>query len=403
MQPLEIFIGRQPIYDRALDVFAYELLYRSGETDRAGELDGDAATSQVLLNTFTEIGLEHLVGDHLAFINLTRPFIMGENPLPLPEGRIVLEILEDIVVDAQLVDAVRKLSASGYLIALDDFIYHESLRPLVDLADFIKIDVRQLDRHTVRDHVTQLRPHRARLLAEKVETLEEFEYYRDLGFDYFQGYFFCRPKVIRGHRMPSNRLATMRLLSRLQDPQVQVDELESIISQDVSLSYRLLRYINSPFFGLAHNVGTIHQAVVYLGNRTLKTWITLVALAGIDDKPHELMTIALVRGRMCELLAGSLKLRNKETFFVVGLFSALDALLDAPMEEVVRTLPLSDEVVAALLRREGLAGEILQDTLAYERGDWDGVKCRRLDPRTVKTAYLDAVTWADRTVHEITT
>lgn len=396
-----IFLGRQPIYDRALQVYAYELLYRSSEENRAGMPDGDAATSQVILNAFTEIGLETLVGEHLAFINLTRSFILGDNPLPLAQGKVVLEILEDIVVDEALIAAVRQLSQAGYLIALDDFIFHESLRPLIDVADIIKIDVRALTRETVSAHVTELRRSKARLLAEKVETQEEYEYYKDLGFDYFQGYFFSKPKVISRHALPANRLAILRLLGRLHDPAVSTKELDTLISQDVSLSYKLLRYINSAFFALPKKVESLHQAIVYLGNQTIKTWVTLIALSGIDDKPHELMTIALVRGKMCELLAMRLKLPNKESYFITGLFSALDAMMDAPLAQVIENLPLSTEVVAALLGHEGQAGQALHCSLAYERGEWDKIDCSRMDEGVVVQSYLDAVAWADQAMKEL--
>ncbi len=396
-----IFIGRQPIYDRALQVYAYELLYRSGEENSAGLPDGDAATSQVILNAFTEIGIENLVGNHLAFINLTRGFIIGDNPLPLTQGKLVLEVLEDIVVDAALIDAVRKLSQAGYLIALDDFIFHESLRPLIDVADIIKIDVRALTRETVSAHVTELRRSKARLLAEKVETQEEYEYYKDLGFDYFQGYFFSKPKVITRHAIPANRLAILRLLGRLHDPAVSINELNALISQDVSLSYKLLRYINSAFFALPKKVESLHQAIVYLGNQAIKTWVTLIALSGIDDKPHELMTVALVRGKMCELLAERLKLPNKDSYFITGLFSTLDAMMDAPLAQVVENLPLSPEVVAALLRHEGQAGQALHCILAYERGEWDQIDCNRMDDSVIVQSYLDAVAWADQAVKEL--
>ncbi len=397
-----IFIGRQPIYDRALQVYAYELLYRSGEENSAGMPDGDVATSQVILNAFTEIGIENLVGEHLAFINLTRGFILGDNPLPLSQGKVVLEVLEDIVIDEVLINAVRKLSSKGYLIALDDFIFHESLRPLIDIADIIKIDVRALTRATVSAHVTELRRSKARLLAEKIETQDEYEYYKNLGFDYFQGYFFSRPKVITRHTIPSNRLSILRLLGRLHDPDVTIKELHELISQDVSLSYRLLRYINSAFFALPKKLESLHQAIVYLGNKQIKTWVTLIALSGIDDKPSELLTVALVRGKMCELLAERMHLPDKDSYFIVGLFSALDAMMDAPLAQVVENLPLSPVVIAALLNHEGQAGRALHCTLAYEQGEWDRIDCSRAEEGVIAQSYLDAVAWADQAMRELT-
>jgi EAL and modified HD-GYP domain-containing signal transduction protein len=217
----EVFVGRQPIYTRKLDVCAYELLFRSNETNRAQVVNGNQATSQVILNTFMEIGLDTIVGQKRAFINLTRDFLLQEYSAVFPAKRVVLEVLEDVPVDAALIAAVRRLSAQGYTIALDDFVYHERLRPLVEVADIIKVDVLALDRKTLSEHSTLLRQYNVQLLAEKVETQDAFKFCKALGFDYFQGYFFCKPEIIKGHRVPANRLATLQLLARLRDPDVE--------------------------------------------------------------------------------------------------------------------------------------------------------------------------------------
>jgi EAL and modified HD-GYP domain-containing signal transduction protein len=391
---LDVFVGRQPIYDRQLDVFAYELLFRSGEVNQAGVLDGDQATSQVILNTFMEIGLETIVGTKQAFINLTRDFILRDYSDVFPAGRVVMEVLEDVAVDAQLIEAVRGLSTQGYTIALDDFIYHESLHELVAVADIIKVDIMALDRAALQEHVTLLRDYDVKLLAEKVETQDDFKYCKDLGFDFFQGYFFCKPEIIKGQRVPANRLVILQLLAKLQDPEADFQELESIIGRDVSLSYKLLRVINSAFYSLPRKIESLRQALLMLGTKFIASWVSIFILAGIDDKPHELMITAIVRAKMCELLALALRQRNKEAFFTVGLFSALDALMDSPMQEVLASLPLSDEITAALLAHEGLLGDALRCVLAYERGEWDQVTCLDLDRVAITDAYLGAITWA---------
>ena len=223
----DIYIGRQPIYDRKLDVYAYELLFRAASDNSANFTDGDKATSDVIVNTFLEIGLDNIVGNRLAFINLTRAFFVGEHTISLPRDRVVLELLEDIEADEEVINSVKRLSEQGYSIALDDFIYHESLQPLVQLADIVKIDIMAMSRDEIREHVQALRQHPLRLLAEKVETQEEHDYCMELGFDYFQGYFFAQPKVIRGQRLPNNRLAILKLLSRLQDPEITSKQLEA--------------------------------------------------------------------------------------------------------------------------------------------------------------------------------
>ena len=292
----DIFIGRQPIYDRKLGVYAYELLFRSEQSNAAEITDGDKATSDVIVNTFLEIGLNNIVNKRRAFINLTRSFFVNHLTVSLPKDRVVLEVLEDIAADAEVIQGVRHLSEQGYTIALDDFIYHKSLQPLIKLANLIKIDIMSLDKHEVRDHVVALRKHPVKLVAEKIETQQDFDYCMDLGFDYFQGYFFAQPKVIRGRRLPNNRIAILKLLRRLQDPDITPDQLEGMIAQDVAFSYRLLRYVNSAAYALSHNIETVQQAVVMVGLQTIKSWTTLLAMSQVDNKPTELVVTAMVRG-----------------------------------------------------------------------------------------------------------
>lgn len=399
----DVFVGRQPIYDRGLEVVAYELLFRSSEGNQAGVLDGDLATSQVLHNTFVEIGLDTIVGQKLAFVNFTRGFILQDYTTIFPARRVVVEILEDITVDAELITAVRALSAQGYTIALDDFVFRDYLRPLVEIADIIKVDILALDRPTLQENVTQLRQFNVRLLAEKVETRNDFNICCDLGFDYFQGYFLCRPDIVRGQRSPANRLASLRLLAKLQDPETEFDELEEIISRDVSLSYKLLRLINAAIYGLPKKVESIRQALLLLGTKFITSWVSVIALTGVSDKPQELMVTALIRGKMCELLAQAMQSAGKEVYFTIGLFSVLDAMLDTPMPEVLKLLPLAEEVSGALLHHEGLGGQTLHCVLAYERGNWDEVICPGLDRRRIKDAYLQAIAWAAEVSKELTT
>jgi len=390
----EIFIGRQPIYDRKLGVYAYELLFRAADMNTATITDGDKATSDVIINTFLEIGLDNIVGDRLAFINLTRSFFVNEHSISLPKDRVALELLEEIEADDEVVAGVKRLSDQGYTIALDDFIYHESLKPLVQLADIIKIDIMALDRDEVRDHVQALREHPPLLLAEKVETQEEFDYCMELGFDYFQGYFFAQPKVIRGQRLPNNRLAILKLLSQLQDPDISPQQLEDLIAQDVAFSYRILRYVNSASFAMPRTIESIQQAVVLLGLQSIKSWTTLLAMSQVDNKPAELVITALVRAKMAEELARAQKAERPDSFFTVGLFSALDALMDNTMEEILTQLPLADHISDALLHRKGLHGEVLSSVLAYERGQWDQIPATRLKRSRIRDCYLTAVQWA---------
>ncbi len=395
----DVYIGRQPIYQNDMKVFAYELLFRAADTQNAAVFaDADLATSQVLVNSIVEIGLDQIVGDRPAFFNMTRNYLLSESPLPFSGGRIVLEVLEDIEIDQELLDAVKRLSDRGYRIALDDFIFQESLRSLVDVADIVKIDITQLTREELKKHVVELRKQSVKLLAERVETQEEYDFCKVLGFDLYQGYFFCKPRVIKGQRIASNKLAILRLLMNLNNAEVDFEELENEISQDVSLSYRLLRTINSAFFALPRKVESIHQAVAYIGLQRTRDLAILLTLSDFNDKPNEVLKTALIRAKFCEKMGGLVKIPNTELFFTVGLFSTLDALMDAPLETVLKGLPLSEDIVDALLYREGRPGEVLSRVMAYERGDWGNVSLDLLTPDQIRSAYLESLHWADELI-----
>lgn len=391
----EYYLGRQPIFNADLEVAGYELLYRSHDMDSS--VDGDQATSHVLLNSFWETGLEKIVGKHAAFVNLTRRFILNESLIPPPSDQLVLEILEDIEVDDELLTAVGNLKAKGYTIALDDFIYHPKLQPLVRMADIIKIDILALNHQEIDEHLFTLRKFPLKLLAEKVETPEEFDWCKSRGFDYFQGYFLCKPRIIKGRRMPTNRLNTLRLMAELQEPDLEANRLEQIISQDVTMSYRLLHYINSAAFA-TKKIESIRHAIIYLGKQEICKWASLALLAGIDDKPEALTMTALVRARMCELLAETDAQLNTSTAMMIGLFSTLDAMLDISLEEILTDIPLTDDARRALLRHEGPYASILSCTLAYESGTWEEIDFDDEDQTRLISIYLRSIGWAEAMV-----
>ncbi len=391
------FVGRQPIYDRDLQLFAYELLFRSGRDNRATVSNGDQATSQVMINAFLDFGLDLLVGNAYAFINLTRGFLVGDRPLPFPPERVVLEVLEDIEPDSRVVEAVRSLVAKGYTIALDDFVYRPEYRPLIELTHIIKIDLMALAPERWAEQVSLIRNDnpQVKLLAEKVETQEEFERCQALGFDYFQGYFLCRPTLVAGSgAQPSNRLVLVNLLAKLRDPQASFDDIESLIVRDPPLTYRLLRYINSAAVGLRQPVESVHRALMLIGVETIRSWATLILLARMEDKPLGLIETALVRAKMCEMVAIARKLPGKEQYFTVGLFSLLDALLDRPLPELLNSIPLAEEVRAALLEEQGPLGEVLGEVLDYEAGRWEALLASSLPPQILRVAFMEAVAWA---------
>ncbi|NNE64614.1 MAG: HDOD domain-containing protein [Gammaproteobacteria bacterium] len=399
----DIFIGRQPIFNENLDIYAYELLFR-GQSDQndAKFIDGDAATSQVILNTFADIGLSNLVDDHLAFINLTRYFLEEPQRIVIPPGQVVLEILEDIEPDPAILSSIEALKNQGYTIALDDYIHNDKLQPLVDLADIIKIDITVLDMQEIRQHALQFREQGIRLLAEKVETYEEFDALQEIGFDYFQGYFFSRPTVVRGKGLQGNQVSILRLLAMVNNPGLDVSELSKIISTDVSLSHKILKFINSPISGLRAKVDSIQRAVVMLGLNTIKNWISLVALASASEKPEALSILALARARTCEQLAAAAGLSALDSFFTAGLFSALDAMMDQPIDELLEELPLDEELKSALSQREGVYGEALNCVIAMESNQLSKIKFQNIEFARLSEIYLKALLWADHQAAAIT-
>jgi c-di-GMP phosphodiesterase len=392
----DLFVGRQPIFNRRLEVMGYELLYRSMQADRANVTDGDQATAEVLTHTFSQLGLDTLVdGQKKVFINATRSFLVGRYPLPFPPTNVVLEVPEDIQVDQVLIQALRALAKQGFQIALDDVISMEQIAHLWSLADIVKIDLMGTSRAQMLDIVARLRPHhqRLKLLAEKVETQEELQICRQAGFDYFQGYFLCKPSVIKGRGLDSVRLILIQSLAQIQDPKADFHSLGNLVAQDVTLSYKVLRLVNSAYYALPQTITTIDQAVGLIGMNQLRGWLTLLLLTSIEGKPHELTTIAVARAKMCELLAVSLRQGQTEPFFLVGLFSVLDAMLDLPMPDALLNLPLSEAVKLALLEHTGLMGNVLDTALAYERGRWDDLTRIVLSPEIIQQDYLEAIRW----------
>lgn len=389
----DIFIARQPIYDRKLYVYAYELLYRDGEIDYANVVDGDDATSQVLVNALMEIGLPELVDQSPAFINLTERYILEGLPAVFAKDNVMLDILENVEASDAVIAGVKKLKADGYVIALDSFVCDGSKRALVELADIVKIDLLTVPGAALAGQVKKLRPMGVSLLAKKVETPEEFEYCKALGFDYFQGYFFCRPNVIKATHTPTSRMAIMQLLAKLQEPDLDFGELQTLVAQDVSLSYRILRYINSAHFNVGHKIESIQQAISLLGLSTIKTWVSILAISSVDDKPYELILTALVRAHMCEKLSVGTAV-SAENAFTVGLFSALDAFIDKPLDEILDALPLTDALHYALLDKAGELGQMLSLVLSYERGEWDDLGDAQYDSGTLRDAYMASISWA---------
>ena len=391
----DVFVGRQPILGPTLKTIGYEVLYRNCDVGQAIFTDESVATATVLLNTYLDIGLEHVVGSHLAFLNIPKQFILEQYCEALPKNRVVLEILEHVEPSPQVLEALQKLSRQGYTIALDDFVYNERSRPFLEFADIVKIDVLGKNESQLQHEVSHLHESRVRLLAEKVESREMFETCKQLGFFYFQGYFFFRPDVIKGREIPANRVALLELLGKIQDPQIPFKGLVEHIRNDLSLSYKVLRYVNSAYVGLPKRVESIDHAACMVGIERIRTWATLIIMASGQTQAHEILVIALVRAKMCEQLGTQLQAPAPEKFFTMGLLSVLEALYGSPMEVILEKLPLPDDIAEALIFGTGDMGMVLSSVKAYEAGRWMELKSLRLDPSTIRNFYLDSIDWAN--------
>lgn len=393
-----LFVARQPIYDGDHDLLGYELLYRAGNTNVAEFEDGKMASTQVILNSFLDVGFDALVGSTSAFINITEDFILDESLTPMYEKQIVLEMLEEITPTAEVTRGVKRLKNYGYRIALDDFKYSPEYDELLELADFVKLDVIQLDEDDIIREFYNLKKFNVKIVAEKVETHEMYALCKKLGFDFYQGFYFCKPELIEHKKIPSNKLVVLNLMKELVNPDFSFSDIEKALAQDATLTYKLLRYVNSAAFTNRKEIDSIKEALALIGGNTILKWTTLLLLAQLaEGKPKALLVTALVRAKMCELLGNDFS----GQMFTVGLLSLLDALMDEPLVDLLDNLTLSTDVKFALLDHRGDSGEILLNVLRYEKGQWDELIIDGLDMKVFFSSYLAAVEWADTTIEAL--
>jgi len=391
-----LFIVRQPIYNRTRHVYGYELIYRRGRAARrAGKEASRVPVSQAALSTFVDIGLDDLTGARMAFVRLSRDFLRAGRSLPLPGSRMAIEVPTNGVVDKKLIRGMTGLAEQGCVIVLNAFVYREASERLLRIANIVTLDIQALSEEDLRQHVGLLQEYgHLKLLASKVEMQEEYEVCRELGFHLFQGAFFSRPRIIKRKRITRKQAALVQLLSELQRSDTSVARLETLINRDTGLRYKLLRFINSAFFGLAKPIESIQRATVLLGTQVIQHWSTLLVMARIENKPQELMVVAVVRARMCVLLAEALGHDETDVFFTIGLMSVLDALFDMEMDKVLGMLTMDNTVKGALLTREGDGGTLLDLVLHYELAEWRQLARGVLDEEAIKNAYLQSIAWA---------
>jgi EAL and modified HD-GYP domain-containing signal transduction protein len=388
----DAFVARQPIFNDKLEAVGYELLFRAnGYVEDGGVANRTQATATVILNTLTELDLRRIVGRKRAWINVSRDFVLEGLAEAVPPKLVGLEVLETEHFDDELVSALRDLRKNGYRLALDGFASRPGFEMLLPMFDVVKLDMVALGRDQLSEQMDRLDRYRGVVLAEKLTTHPDHAFAADAGVDLFQGYFYCRPAVIGTRGIAANRVALMRLLADLQNPQAELSDISELITRDVTLSFRLLRYVNSAYFGLRGEVRSVSQALALLGLENVRRWTTLSALASIDGKPSELTRTALTRARFCEVAGEAMKLGNSSELFTLGLFSVVDAMMDAPMAEVVESLPFATDLREALVGRRGKLGMLLDSVTALEAGEEAGVP---LALTRAGEAYLDAMMWA---------
>jgi c-di-GMP-related signal transduction protein len=363
------FVARQPILNREQQVFGYELLFRDGIENFFRSSDTEAAARSTLDGSLL-MGFDVLCDGQKAFINCTRDLLLKDGITRLPHEQTVVEILENLEPDDLVVAACERLRASGYTIALDDCLANDPRAPLAGVVDFIKVDFERTTPVERAELVKRLGNPKCQMLAEKVETREQFETALKAGFTYFQGYFFRRPEVLRTGEIPANQVNYLRMRKAVSQEEIDIRELEALIKSEASVLYRLLRYLNSPMFGMRNEIHSIRHARAILGEREIRRWIRLVTLVSAGQlKTSDLVLSALVGARFCELIARKIP-RTQSDLFLVGMLSMMDAILDIPMSEVLEKIAIDQDTKSVLSGNGGRLQPVYELMLTQEAGNW---------------------------------
>ncbi len=392
----QVFIGRQPILDAQLDTRGYELFFRSSAEHNAALFEhSDLASSQVMLNTFMEMGLEQIVGSMPAFINLSPSYLIDRYPVPMSSEQTIMELHCAPPFATALVESVKVYRQLGFRFALDNYHADPQADSLLGLCDYAKVSILDLDAAQFERAVRRARQAGLSVIAQRVETHEQYAYAQAQGCQGFQGYFFAQPRIVTGRALPANRQLLLTLMARLEQPEISPGQLEELLAQDATLSYRLLRYANCATFALRKEVDSIKKAIILIGARTIKNWTLLLLMSqGDRSKSPELLMIAMTRARMCELMSQQSPELEADSAFTLGLLSVLDALIDTPMVEILDQMPLTGELKMALLNREGHYGALLKRVIDYERLRWSSLP-EMSGGRELYQLYIQSVHWAE--------
>nr|WP_086940217.1 HDOD domain-containing protein [Thaumasiovibrio occultus] len=393
------FVARQPILNRQMETIAYELLFRDGPKNAFPEVSAEYATSRLLIDRLSALrhSSEKGKASELAFINFPHASIVDLTPTLFPKNEFVIEMLESCEPNEELYLAVQKLWGKGYTLALDDFNADPAWERFLPYIKIIKFDLKVTSIDDAKLFIDNHRYLKLEFLAEKVETKAQFHAAAEAGFDYFQGYFFAKPELIKRRSLSPSAITTMRLYKEISQPEVDFAKVEEIVSNDVSISYKLLRYVNTMTTGTAKPVNSFKQALVYLGEERVRRFVYLVATAyATKGKNHTLYRLSIQRARFCETMASKVNLAPREAF-LTGLFSMLDSLLDSPLDELVEQLPLTDRVKSALVKNQGRLGGLILLARAYDRADWPVItrlsQYYQVTEEEVAENYMGSLQW----------
>jgi c-di-GMP-related signal transduction protein len=398
---MDVFLATQPIFKKNLSIFAYEVLFRNSTANIYPDIDEDKATSSVIIDCFQTIGLDNITSGKPAFINFTGYLLENEVATLFQPQKLVIELLETVVPTREIIKRCRFLKSLGYLLVLDDFVIRPEMNGLLQLADIIKVDFSNTSWQEINNITVYVKKKNktARLLAEKVESYEVFERAVNLGYSLFQGYFFSRPVIVSSEDIPPNKINCLNLLNKVNDEEIDYDELALIINRDISLSYKLLKLANCPLFGLKREIKTINEALVLIGEIDLRKWLTLIILKGMGDgKPDEVIRRSLIRARLAERISLLSKFKAfSSELFLSGLFSMLDVLVGRPLEELLSGLPISKDVKELLTKKTSKYKDVFFLVLSLERAEWEKAvyyeKVLGVAHNDVMNEYVNSLIW----------
>lgn len=408
---MEVFVARQPLFNRMEEVYGYELLYRHNNMNSFPNINGDQATTEVLINSFFNIGIDKLSDGKPCFINFTENLLELRLPTYFQPRDIVIEILESVIPSQKIIDICIELKQLGYKLALDDFIFDKSnlySQSLLLLADMIKVDFQQTTKETRSDLETLAKKNNIELVAEKLETKEEYEQAKNKGYHYFQGYYFSRPLIMSTHDVPIYIHTYYKILELLNDEDPDVNRISKLIEQDISLSYKLLKLINTLGYGMKQKVTSIKNAIIYIGLIELQKWIYVLTVRENEWKngiSFEVMHNCLIRSKMCESVAKLIPGRQEYgSFFLTGMFSLMDTIMNRDMATILSDLPLDETIVQALSGEKNIQRDVLQLVIAAETADWTriGLGCKELNiqEKELFKEYAESISWAKKLLDE---